>query len=112
MKLHLVAACALAAASLAGSAFAEGRITATLESPTPSKTKFIAAHAVFVCQDTVCSSLAPDEAYSVRGCTEIAKKVGRLSAYAMDKRSLTGEQLESCNVAAGRAAPKTATAAN
>src|SRR5437867_9467209 len=62
MKLRLATACALATFALAGSAFAEARISATLEAPKPAKTKLIAAHAVFVCQDATCfAGIAPDE---------------------------------------------------
>lgn len=112
MKLRYATVCALAALSVAGSAAAEARITATLETPKPAKVKFIAAHAVFVCQDATCAAgVAPDDAYSVQGCKEVAKKVGRLSAYGDDRRTLSGDQLAACNVAAA-VAPATATASN
>ena len=112
MKLRLATACALATFALAGSAFAEARISATLEAPKAAKTKLIAAHAVFVCQDASCvAGVAPDDSASVWGCKELAKKVGRLSAYGNEYRSLTTEQLASCNAAAPAPAA-TAQAAN
>jgi predicted metal-binding protein len=112
MKLHLATACALASLALAGSAFAEARVSATLETPKPAKTKLIAAHAVFVCKDATCvAGLAPDDAASVSGCKDLAKKVGRLSAYGNEYKTLSAEQLATCNAAAP-ASTGTAQAAN
>ncbi len=113
MKLRLATACALATISLAGSAFAEARISATLEAPQSARSKLIAAHAVFVCQDASCvAGIAPDDALSVSGCKDLAKRVGRLSAYGDQRRTLSAEQLATCNAAAAPAPTGTSTASN
>jgi hypothetical protein len=114
MKLRLATACALASFALAGSAFADARVSATLEAPAPAKVKVIAAHALFVCKDATCvAAIAPDDAAAVAGCKDLAKKVGRLSAYGSESRSLTAEQLATCNASAKpTATPANAQASN
>jgi hypothetical protein len=63
MKTFLSTACALATLAIAGSAFAEGTVTVTLESPVPGHVKLIAAHAVFNCEAATCVAvIAPDDA--------------------------------------------------
>jgi hypothetical protein len=57
------------------------------------------------------AGVAPDDAYSVSGCKDLARRVGRLSAYSTDRRALSAEQLATCNAAAPAPA-ETATASN
>ena len=111
MKLHLATACALASLALAGTAFADTRINLTLETPKAAKTKLIAAHAVFVCENASCvAGVAPDDSITVSSCKEVVRKVGRVTAYGSEYKSLSAEQLASCNAVAP--APATTTAAN
>ncbi|MBV8594503.1 MAG: hypothetical protein JOZ27_09410 [Caulobacteraceae bacterium] len=99
MKIHLAAACAAITLGLAGAAFADGRVTATLESPA-APAKLIAAHAVFNCAGTSCiSGPAPDTAGTLDGCRELAHKVGRLTAYG-EFKPLDEKALAKCNTAA------------
>ena len=101
MKLTFATACAVFWLSLAGAASADSRITATLEAPRAGHAKLIAAHAVWNCEAGTCvAQLAPDEAASVSACKDLAKQVGRLSAYAAERRSLDAGALAKCNTAA------------
>jgi hypothetical protein len=111
MKLRLATACALATLTMAGAAFADTRVNLTLETPKPAKTKLIAAHAVFVCENATCvAGVAPDDSITVSTCKEVVRKVGRVSAYGSEYKALSAEQLASCNAAAP--APATTQAAN
>jgi hypothetical protein len=101
MKLTLATACAVFSLSLAGAASADSRITATLEAPQAGHAKLIAAHAVWNCQAGTCvAQLAPDDAASVSACKDLAKQVGRLTAYAAESKSLDAGALARCNTAA------------
>jgi hypothetical protein len=106
MKLTIAAACAAAISiGFAGSALAEGTVTATLETPIAGHAKFIAAHAVFNCEGATCVALvAPDDANDVFACKTVAKQVGRISAY-KEFKPLDDKSLSKCNAAAP--APKT-----
>ncbi|HEX4740442.1 MAG TPA: hypothetical protein VH353_03845 [Caulobacteraceae bacterium] len=108
MKHYLAAACAAFSLGMAGAAFADGPVTATLEQPT-APAKLIAAHAVFRCEGTTCiASTAPDSAGDLDSCKTLSKQVGRLSAYGQFK-PLDDKALAKCNAVA--AAPKAATTA-
>ena len=108
MKLSLATACAVFSLGMAGAAFADGPVTATLEQPT-TQGKLIAAHAVFRCEGTSCvASTAPDSAGDVDSCKTLARQVGRLTAYGQFK-PLDEKALAKCNAVA--AAPKAATTA-
>ena len=99
--MKLAIATALAAISLAGSAFAETSVTATLDAAQASRVKFIAADAVWDCSGATCvAAVAPDTAEGVSACKALAKKVGHISSYASDMRSLDAKSLEKCNAAA------------
>ncbi|MEO8812715.1 MAG: hypothetical protein ABI376_07370 [Caulobacteraceae bacterium] len=100
MKHQFATACAALSLAFAGSAFADGRVTATLETPQPAPAKFIAAHAVWNCVGAACvAAIAPDNAGSLDGCRDMAKKVGRLSAYG-EFKPLDSKALAKCNLAA------------
>src|SRR5271168_1387234 len=108
MKHSLAAACAVFSLGMAGAAFADGPVTATLEQPQAAPAKLIAAHAVFRCEGASCvASTAPDDAGSLDGCKSLAKQVGRLTAYGQF-RPLDEKSLAKCNTAA--VTPKTTTA--
>ena len=101
MKHALATACAVFSLSLAGAAFADSVITAKLEAPQTSHAKLIAASAVWNCEgDTCVANIAPDEATGVSGCKDLAKQVGRLTAYSADYRALNASALAKCNTAA------------
>jgi hypothetical protein len=105
MKLHLAAAFAAFTLGLAGSAFADGTVTVALESPISGHTKFIAAHAVFDCEGSTCvAAVAPDDADDVYACKDVAKKIGRVTAY-KEFKALDDKAISKCNLSA--AAPKT-----
>ncbi len=99
MKFAIAAA--LAACSLAGSAFADTTVTATLDTPQSANAKFIAAHAVWNCAGATCvATIAPDDAAGVSGCQDLAKKIGRISTYAGEGKSLDAKGLDKCNKSA------------
>jgi hypothetical protein len=105
MKLNLATACAVLALGMAGSAFADGTVTATLESPVNGRAKLIAAHAVFNCEGTTCvADIAPDDANDAYACKDLAKQVGRVVAY-KEFRALDDKGLTKCNM--GAPGPKT-----
>jgi hypothetical protein len=107
MKFNLATACAALSLSVSfgGAALADGRVTATLEAP-QSHAKFIAAHAVWNCDGASCvAGEAPDDSAGLSGCKELAKKVGRLSAYAGETKALDEKSLAKCNAVAATPAP-------
>jgi hypothetical protein len=104
MKLAL--ATAFAALSLAGTAFADTRLTATLDTPTSAPAKFIAAHAVWNCAGSTCvASIAPDDSVGVGGCQDLARKVGHVASFAGEAKALDSRGLEKCNKTAATPAP-------
>ena len=108
MKHALAAACAVFSLSFAGAALADTQIAAKLEAPQSSPLKLIAASAVWNCLGDTCSAgLAPDDAIGVSGCKELAKQVGRLTAYTFGSKSLDDKSLARCNTAAKASAPIT-----
>ncbi len=104
MKRTIATACAVITLAFAGSAAAEGRIVATLDGPQSTQGKLIAAHAVWNCQGATCvASVASDEAVSAvsaSACQDLAKKVGPLSAYVGQYKTLDAKALAKCNTAA------------
>jgi hypothetical protein len=100
MNKTLSTACALFALAMAGSAFADGSVKATLESPVSGKTKLIAAHAVWNCEGVTCTAaLAPDDANDAFACKDLARQVGRIASYQQFK-ALDEKGLAKCNTAA------------
>lgn len=101
MKLNLMAACAVFSLAAAGSAFAEGTVTANLQTAQTGVNKVVAANAVFTCAAQRCvAALTTDETYSVNGCKALAKKVGKLTSFANPKHTLSADDLAKCNAAA------------
>ena len=105
MKLRsLAAVAALATLTFAGSAFADGRISAALDAPVAAKTKVVAG-GVFVCEGAECvSAQAPSRALTAAACKALAKEVGRVSAFAGEAKSLDADDLTRCNASAKVAA--------
>ena len=105
MKLQIATACAVFSLSLAGSAFADGRVTATLETPQAAQAKFIASHALWNCEASTCvGDLEPGATADLFGCRALAKKVGRLASFG-DAKPLDDKTLAKCNTAAVGPAP-------
>ena len=97
--MKLAIATAIAALSLAGAAFADTKLTATLEpGQTGPSHQFIAATAVWNCAgDTCTSSTAPDESASITGCQDFVHEVGPVSAFGGDFKKLDLKSLKRCN---------------
>jgi hypothetical protein len=96
--MKLAIATAIAALSLAGSALADTRLTATLDSPGGAPAKFIAAHAVWNCAGATCvAQVAPDESFGPSSCKDLAKIVGHVASYASDSKTLDDRGLAKCN---------------
>jgi hypothetical protein len=106
MKYALATACAVLSFSFAGAAFADNTISAKLASPQSSPQNLVAASAVWNCEaDSCVAGGAPDDALGVSGCKELAKQVGRLTAYSFDNKSLDDKALARCNTSAKASAP-------
>ena len=104
MRLTFPTACAVLTLFTAGVALADSQVTATLATPVSGHANFIAAHAVFNCDGVTCTAAnAPEDAGDAYACQDVAKRVGRIVAYAADK-PLNEKALAKCNQAA--AAPK------
>src|SRR5438128_1029255 len=104
MRLTIATACAVFTLGMAGSAFADSEVTATLANPVPGHANFIAAHAVFNCEGVTCTAAnAPEEAGDAYACQDVAKRVGRIVAYTASK-PLNEKALAKCNQTA--AVPK------
>lgn len=98
MKLAIITA--IAALSLASTAIAEVRLTATIDGPA-ANAKFIAARSVWNCAGATCvASIAPDDSAGVFGCQDLARKVGHVASYATETKSLDAKALERCNKSA------------
>jgi len=97
MKFRLAIPCAFLLLSSAGSALADGPVTATLAAAQAAPSRFIAAHALWTCQGVTCEAgQAPDDAASLDGCEALAQKVGRITAFA-SRKPLGDKALTKCN---------------
>lgn len=103
MKLRtLAAACAaIATVTFAGAALADDPITAKLQAPVATKTKFIAGGSVFVCEGDTCLASAPSSrTYATSTCKEIAKNVGAVASFGGQRKQLDDDKISQCNVVA------------
>ena len=98
MKLRLTAAfAALSGLALATSAMADP-VLAKLETPTKAAVRPVAGGAVFECLGDVCAAREPaSDTSGVRGCKELVRQLGPVSAYGPGSRQLSTEQLAECN---------------
>jgi hypothetical protein len=101
MKLQLTAAfAALAVAALGTSAMAEP-VVAKLAAPTQGAVKPVAGGAVFECLGDVCAARAPaSDTAGLRGCKDLVRQVGAVSAFGPSSKQLSAEQLTECNQSA------------
>jgi hypothetical protein len=110
MKNAFATACAVLALGCAGAAFADGQVTATLQQPTVTPAKLVAAGGVFRCEGTTCVSFATDNTASLDGCKQLAKQIGPLASFSGPYKSFDDKKLAQCNAVA--AAPRAATTAS
>jgi hypothetical protein len=102
MKLQTLAAVAALSLTFAGTAFADGKVTATLQAPVAAKTKVLAGGAVFNCEGTTCTAMSvSDRTVTTAGCKDLVKAVGAVSAFGGVK-SLSDANLAKCNGIAGQ----------
>ena len=108
-RIFAAAICA-AALGFAGSALADGPVTATLVQPV-SSAKLVVGGAVWHCAGLTCAAAtAPDAVGSADSCRALAKQVGAVSAYSQFK-ALDEKGLAQCNATAAVHKPSaTATA--
>jgi hypothetical protein len=98
MKLQMIAAAAALSFAFAGSAFAEGAVSATLSAPAPKAVKIVAEGAIFDCAGTSClAAEAPTRANSVLACKAVVKKVGPVASFGAGNKTLSADQLAKCN---------------
>jgi hypothetical protein len=97
MKKVIFAAVAVVAS--AGVAQAKEIVTAKLEAPVAARTKVIAGNSVWTCEGDTCRAYV-NRAINARTCGELAREVGRVSAFDASKRSLASEDLARCNTRA------------
>jgi hypothetical protein len=92
---------AAAISAIAGSALAEGAAQATLQNPLAKPFDVIAGDAYWSCQASACTAgAATDQSLTVSACKSIAKLAGPITAYTVDRGSLSAAQLAKCNTAA------------
>lgn len=99
MKLKLALAAAAALFATSGAALAGDLVTATLEAPLASKEKVVAASLVWNCEGATCVALAQRPA-GLRACRDLAKEVGRISAFGAETAKLEGDDITACNARA------------
>ncbi len=100
MKLQTLAAVAALSLAFAGSAYADGKVVATLKAPVAAKTKVLAGGAVFVCEGVTCTALSvSDRTVTTAGCKDLAKAVGAVASLGGAK-SLSDANLAKCNAGA------------
>ncbi len=100
MSIKFLAA-ALAGLLVAGSAYAAGPISATLQSPLASKSRVVAGGAIWACEGTSCvATSAVERTISVASCRELAKAVGAVSAFGNGDKVFDADTLAKCNAAA------------
>jgi len=108
MKLAIAIACLAASLSLATHAFADGRTEATLQQPIAAKTQFIANGAIWDCEGQSCvASNTPDQTFGASQCRDVAKRVGTVTEFKNEYKTLQSASLDRCNAGL---APKTTTA--
>lgn len=114
MKLFAFAAAAALSLSFGGVAVAADRIIAELEAPVAAKTKLVVGGSVWSCEGSTCAAtVQTSRATSLGACKALAKEVGRLSAFGVERARYETEQMSKCNTAAATpAAGATQTAAN
>ena len=108
MKLVIALGCLIASLSLATHALADGRTVATLQQPIAAKTTFIANGAIWDCEGSTCvASNTPDQTFGASQCRDVAKRVGPVSEFKNEVKTLQPTSLDRCNTGL---APKTTTA--
>jgi hypothetical protein len=97
MKLRTAAfAAAMAFASTA--ALAAEPVTAKLASPLAEPAKPVAGAAIFDCQGDTCVAANPvDRTTDPTGCRELARQVGKITAFGDAKRAFSAAKLAQCN---------------
>jgi hypothetical protein len=100
MKLQTLAAVAALSFAFTGTAFADGKVVATLQAPVAAKTKVLAGGAVFTCEGSTCTALSvSDRTVTTAGCKDLVKAVGAVASLGGAK-SLSTENLAKCNAGA------------
>jgi hypothetical protein len=101
MKLRLTAAVAALAVSAAATAAMAEPVVAKLQAPAPGAVKPVAGGAVFECLGDVCAARAPaSDTAGLRGCKDLVRQVGAVSAFGPSSRQLSADQLSECNSSA------------
>jgi hypothetical protein len=102
MRVKSLAAIAgLAAALLGASAAAAEPVVAKLQTPVPSATKPVAGGAVFECLGDVCAARSPSaDTAELRGCRDLVRQVGPVSAFGPASKPMSPDALSACNSAA------------
>jgi hypothetical protein len=107
MKLQMIAAAAALSFAFAGSAFAEGPVSAKLAAPAPKAVAIVAEGAIFNCAGTSCyAAEAPTRANSVLACKAVVKKVGPVASFGAANKTLSAEELAKCNGAVTQTASR------
>lgn len=97
--LNRILATAALSVLAAGAALADNIQVATLAAPT-IKQEQILDGAVWRCADTVCRSASEPRDVGVSACRSVAKRFGKIAAYTSGDKTLSPEQLETCNQSA------------
>lgn len=98
MKLHTLAAAAALSFAFAGTAFAEGAVSATLSQPVTKTVSIVAEGAIFNCAGSSCyAAEAPTRANSTLACKAVVKKVGPVTTFGAGNKTLSAADLAKCN---------------
>jgi hypothetical protein len=97
MKFQVIALAA-ALSALAGSALADGRAQATLQTPLNKPITVVAGDAFWNCAGAACiADGATEQVLTIEACHTLEKQTGPITAYGIDKTPLPSHQLDRCN---------------
>jgi len=97
MKVQVIALAA-ALSALAGSALADGRAQATLQTPLTKPITVVAGDAFWNCQGAACvADPASEQVLTVQACRILEKQTGPITAYGIDREVLPDHLLARCN---------------
>ena len=96
-RILVIAAAALA---LPSAAWAGTDFTAKLEIPKDKLVKIVAAEALWECVDDTCTATLERKAVKVSTCKQVAKSLGKVSAFESGQKSLSDANLKKCNAVA------------
>lgn len=87
---------------LTGPAIAGTSFTAEREAHAPQTQKYVAAKALWSCQDTVCKADLNRKKANVSTCKKLVRQIGKVQTFSTDNGALSQKQIKACNQAASK----------